>query len=134
MRFDLDKHMRLHEQAMYVRARRTEMIASNLANADTPDYKARDIDFKTVLRQVKGEDKASMLAVTQPGHLQAGGGSAADAEALFRHPFQASIDGNTVDAQMEKAEFAQNALQYQASLDFLGGKIKSLILAIKGGR
>lgn len=134
MRFDLDKYVKLNEQAVYVRARRTEMLASNLANADTPDYKAKDLDFKGILRQVQGMGPASTLKTTQPGHIQPGGQNAKDAESLFRQPFQASIDGNTVDPQIEKAQFSENAVQYQASLDFLGGKLKGLLLAIKGGQ
>jgi len=132
MRFDLDKIVNLYEQALYVRSRRTGFISSNIANADTPNYKAQDIDFKSVLRNVADEDSASRLKTTSERHLQPAGGSAFDAEVLYRQPFQASIDGNTVDPQIEKAEFAQNAVQYQASLDFLGGRFKGLTSAIKG--
>ncbi|MDH5231418.1 MAG: flagellar basal body rod protein FlgB [Gammaproteobacteria bacterium] len=132
MRFDLDKAMGIHEQALYVRSRRSSLIASNLANADTPFYKAQDIDFKDVLGKVANTSGAAKLEMTSPGHLQPGGMSAHDAERLYRHPFQASIDGNTVDAQMEKSEFAQNAVMYQTSLNFLTGKFKSLKSALKG--
>ena len=134
MRFDLDKYVRLHEQAVYVRARRTEMLASNLANADTPNYKAKDVDFKGILRQVAGMDEGSRLKTTHTGHIQPGGQDGRDAEGLFRNPHQASLDGNTVDPQVEKAEFSSNAVQYQVSLDFLGGRFKGLLTAIKGGQ
>ncbi len=132
MRFDLDKAMGIHEQALYVRARRSSVIASNLANADTPNYKARDIDFKTVLKNLAGDTGPGRMLNTQPGHIQPAGSSVDDAELLYRYPYQPSIDGNTVDSQLEKSEFTQNALRYQATLQFLGGKIKGLMKAIKG--
>lgn len=132
MRFDLDKAMGIHEQALYVRARRGGIIASNLANADTPNYKARDVDFRQVLRQVAGADSSERLKTTHSGHIQPGGAGAQDAELLYRQPHQPSIDGNTVDAQMEKARFTENAVQYQTSLQFLTGRIKGLKSAIKG--
>ncbi len=132
MRFNLDKAMGIHEQALYVRARRSSILASNLANADTPNYKARDIDFKAVLSGIVADKGPGRLARTQPGHIQPGGTSVRDSELLYRIPYQASVDGNTVDAQVEKSEFTQNALRYQASLQFLGSKIKGLMKAIKG--
>jgi len=132
MRFDLDKAMGIHEQALYVRARRSSIIASNLANADTPNYKARDIDFKAVLKNLAGDTGPGRMNTTQPGHIQPAGSSAGDSELLYRYPYQPSIDGNTVDSQLEKSEFTQNALRYQATLQFLGGKIKGLMKAIKG--
>ncbi len=134
MRFDLDKIVRVYEQALYLRARRSELIASNLANADTPNYKARDLDFRAVMRQVGGMSGPERPKITHPGHILPGGGDARSAEPLYRQPLQPSLDGNTVDAQVEKAEFAENALRYQATLQFLGGKLKSMITAVKGGR
>ncbi len=133
MRFDLDKAMGIHEQALYVRARRSSTISSNLANADTPNYKARDIDFRQVLGNIAGNEPAARMKTTHVRHMNPGGGSAENAELLYRHPYQPSIDGNTVDAQVEKAKFAENAVQYQASLGFLTGKMKGLKKAIKGG-
>jgi len=134
MRFDLDKIVNVYEQALYLRARRNEVLAANLANADTPNYKARDIDFRAVMRQVAGPVGPERLVVTRPGHIQPGGTDARSAELLYRQPLQPSLDGNTVDAQVEKAKFTENALRYQATLQFLGGKFKSLVNAIKGGR
>ena len=132
MRFDLDKYVSLHEQGVYVRARRTEMIAANIANADTPNYKSKDFDFRSVLEHVADTGSASQLQMTSPKHIQPGGRSAHDAEAKYRYPLQASLDGNTVDPQMEKAEFSRNALEYRAAMDFLGGQFKGLTAAIKG--
>ena len=134
MRFNLDKAMGIHEQALYVRSRRNSMIASNIANVDTPNYKAKDIDFRSVLRNAAGMDGGDMVMRTHANHIQPGGSTAADAEELFRYPYQASLDGNTVDGQMEKANYAQNTVQYQASMSFLTGKFQGLKKAIKGGQ
>jgi flagellar basal-body rod protein FlgB len=134
MRFDLENYFGIHGDALKIRGRRTEVLASNLANADTPGYKARDIDFKSALERAgaSGND-ARVLKTTQPGHLQAGGSPAGSGDVLYRVPLQPSQDGNTVDTQREQAAFAENAIRYQASLEFLGGRITSLINAIKGG-
>lgn len=135
MRFDLDSYFGVHAQALKIRGRRTEVIASNLANADTPGYKARDVDFKNALARADGTvSSGRVLKTTQPGHMSGGsGGSATGEQLLYRVPLQPSQDGNTVDTQREQAAFAENAIRYQASLEFLGGRIRGLISAIKGG-
>lgn len=133
MRFDLDNAFGIHQQAMLVRSKRAEIIASNLANADTPGYQARDIDFKAMLQQTKSSGSSTGLKTTHPAHIQVGqtiGGQSA--EIMYRTPLQPSIDGNTVDTQLEKANFTQNAVQYQTSVHFLSGKIKALKSAIRG--
>ena len=132
MRFNLDKAMGIHETALYVRARRSATLSSNLANSDTPNYKARDIDFRQVLQNANAQSSGGAMKTTNSKHIQPGGNSASSAELLYRQPFQASIDGNTVDAQIEKAKFAENSMQYQSSLSFLTGKIKALKSAITG--
>ena len=132
MRFSLDKAMGIHPEALFVRARRSSLIASNLANADTPRYKAQDIDFRSVLRNSAGIHDEGRMKSTNRGHIQAGGFSASSAELLYRNPHQPSIDGNTVDAQVEKAEFAENTLMYQTSLRFVDGKISAIKKAIRG--
>jgi len=132
MRFNLDSAMGMHEQALYVRAKRTSLIASNLANSDTPEYKARDIDFRSILKQVAGSDDATSMKRTQSGHMAPIGSSSQDAELLYRYPHQASIDGNTVDADMEKSQFAENTVRYQTTMHFLSSRIKGLKSAIKG--
>jgi len=133
MRFDLDNVFGIHEQAVRVRERRAELLASNLANADTPNYKARDVDFKQLLQEAKAGDQSSGMKTTNVKHQQAEGFAAGmNAELLYRNPLQPSVDGNTVDSQVEKSQFIQNAMQYQASLSFLSGKIKSLKTALKG--
>ncbi len=132
MRFSLDKAMGIHAEALFVRARRSSLIASNIANADTPNYKAQDIDFKSILRNSAGMPDEGRMKSTHRGHIQAGGFSASSAELLYRYPHQPSIDGNTVDAQVEKAEFAENTLMYQTSLKFIDGKISGIKKAIRG--
>ena len=132
MRFNLDKAMGIHETALYVRAKRSSILSSNLANSDTPDYKARDVDFKNVLRNAAGMQTSGTVKITNSKHIQPSGNDAKSAELLYRHPMQPSLDGNTVDAQIEKAKFAENAMQYQTSLSFLTGKFKGLHKALRG--
>ena len=132
MRFNLDKAMGIHETALYVRAKRSAIISSNLANSDTPDYKSRDIDFREVLKNAEARSSGGTMKTTNPKHIQPGGYDAASAELLYRQPYQPSVDGNTVDAQIEKAKFAENSMQYQTTLSFLTGKFKKLTSAIKG--
>lgn len=130
MSLSLDKALGIHAQALALRARRAEVLAANLANADTPGYKARDLDFASVLSGAQGERIG--LAATVRGHLSGEAAAAGSGALLYRVPLQPSIDGNTVDTQTEYAEFARNALQYQASLSFLNGRIRTLMTAIRG--
>jgi len=109
---------------------RSSLLASNLANADTPGFKARDIDFRKALAKAGGEQIS--LKTTQGAHLGGASSAVSDAAKLYRIPNQPSIDGNTVDSQVEQAEFTKNALHYQSTLTFLNGKFKGLRLAIKG--
>lgn len=121
----------LSPQVMALRARRMELLASNIANADTPGYKARDIDFAAAMRRAGGQARAPGLRLTHPGHL---GASARVGEApiLYRIPLQPSMDGNTVESHREHAAFMDNAVRYQASLNFLDGRIRGLRTAIRG--
>jgi flagellar basal-body rod protein FlgB len=136
MALDIDKHLGVLPTALAVRSRRTELLATNLANADTPNYKARDLDFRAALAAASGPGTAGRplaLANTQPGHQ--GGASAADpadAALKYRVPLAPALDGNTVDAQLEQASFAENAVRYQATLTFLNAKFRSLMTAITG--
>ena len=127
----LDQAFGIHEQALKLRAYRSEVLASNLANADTPGFKARDIDFAQVLR---GEvNNATQLAATNPRHISTGGSGVAQGVPLsYRIPLQPSTDGNTVDAEQEQMAFSRNAMEYQASLSFIDGRIKGLMTAIRG--
>lgn len=119
-----------HERALELRALRNEILASNLANADTPHYKARDIDFRTALA---GEQRGR-VAMTRTSELHQGGYSTnrLDARVMYRVPMQATLDGNTVETDVEQAQFAENAVQYRASLRFLDGAIRSLKYALRG--
>lgn len=129
-----DRALGIHPQALEVASRRLELLASNIANADTPNYKARDLDFRAALQHASGERGAGLMAATHPKHLQGGAGSRAGslAEPLYRVPNHASLDGNTVDSQQEHANFAENAVRYQASLDFINARLRGLRSAIKG--
>ena len=133
MAIDFSRAFGIHEQALRLRARRSEILAANLANADTPGYKARDIDFKSVLSQARDNQKLDVrMKVTHTGHIKTDAGAVSSSELLYRIPPQPSLDGNTTEPEVEQAEFATNALQYQASFRFLNGRIKGLLSAIKG--
>jgi flagellar basal-body rod protein FlgB len=111
-------------------SKRSSLLASNIANADTPNFKARDIDFRAVLAGAGGDNIA--LQTTQPGHIAGAGGLLSGPDLLYRVPTQPSLDGNTVNAEIEQAEFTENAVRYQSTLTFLTGRFQSLKLALKG--
>lgn len=124
----------IHARALGVWQQRSEAIAANLANADTPDYKARDVDFRKALAQAGAGDGALQLATPSAGQIAADGASAGgDAPLAWRVPLQPSMDGNTVDAQVEQAAYAANSVHYQASLTFISAQIRMLRTAITGG-
>lgn len=127
----MDSILGVHEAALLFRARRMEVLAANLANADTPQYKARDVEFSSVL-QGKMANGAS-LAVTDPRHIAASPPAAAS-ELKYRLPHQPAQDGNTVEADLELARYAENAVSYQASLLFVNGRISTLRTALAGTR
>ena len=126
----IDEAFGIHEQALKLKARRAEVLSGNIANADTPGYKARDFDFHQLLQQQMPQTER--MKVTQPGHIQAEAGIVPPSQMGYRIPLQPSLDGNSVDTQLEHSAFASNALEYQASLRFLSGNIKKLLTAIKG--
>jgi flagellar basal-body rod protein FlgB len=131
MAISIDNVLGLHENAVKLRSKRTELIAGNIANADTPGYKARDFDFKQALDQARSQTVSpSHMKTTNPGHMTGNGGFGVDLQ--YSTPMQPSIDGNTVDLQIEKTKFTENAMRHQASLEFLDSKIKGMIRAIKG--
>lgn len=132
MALSLDKALGVHESALYLRSKRTELLASNLANADTPNYKARDINFASALRAAESGKVAAPVNATNTRHLAVGDAVGGEGLMMYRTPSQASLDGNTVDTQVEQAEFARNALHYQASLMFIEKRLKGLLSAIKG--
>lgn len=126
----------VHAQALGLWQRRAEVISSNLANADTPGFLARDLDFRKAMAAATGavEGNALPMTATESGHI--GGNPAfamADADKLaYRAQTQPTMDGNTVDTQVEQAQFAGNAIHYQASLSFITGQIHAMRLAITG--
>jgi flagellar basal-body rod protein FlgB len=137
MPISLDKHLGVHAQALQLRSKRTELLAANLANADTPGYRARDIDFKTALAQASGNAQPGVhLQTTSAGHIgpasSNGLNGAPGPELKYRTPLAPSLDGNTVDAQLEQAAFAENTVRYQATLQFLNSKFRGLMTAITG--
>lgn len=132
MKTELDKALRFHQSALNLQARRQELLASNIANADTPHYKARDIDFAAALKGALGGTGAPLaLAGTSPQHLQSGQ-TAFGAPVGYRQTFQASVDGNTVNMDVERAAFASNALHYEASVTFINGLLRGMQTAING--
>jgi flagellar basal-body rod protein FlgB len=140
MALDLDSYLGVHAQALYIESRRTELLAANLANADTPGFKARDIDFKEALAAASPIDGATSpapkLRATDVRHLNVGnavGGISTEAGTLkYRVPLAPSLDGNTVDVQLEQAAFAENSVRYQATLTLLNMRLRGLMTAITG--
>ena len=126
----LDQAFGIHEQALKLRAERSEVLAANLANADTPGYKARDFDFDKVLRGQM--PPATQLAATNGRHIGSAPSLVPSNALEYRIPLQPSVDGNTVDAETEQVAFSRNAMEYEASLRFLDGRIRGLLTAIRG--
>jgi flagellar basal-body rod protein FlgB len=121
----------IHEQALLLHGQRLGVLATNLANADTPGYKARDIDFSAVLSQTQGETQLPMQ-VTHAEHINFSGGELPSGELKYRNPYQASLDGNTVEMPVEQAAFSENNVRYQASLNFINLRISELQFVIAG--
>ena len=131
MAINFDSAFGIHEIALNLRAERAEVLASNLANADTPHFKARDIDFSKALEQASSK-RQSGLVQTHEKHFNSQIGTEIPGLS-YRIPLQPDTgDGNTVEAQIEQTKFAENAMQYQASLTFLSGRIKGLMSALRG--
>jgi flagellar basal-body rod protein FlgB len=131
-----DKLFGVHAQALGLWQRRAEVISSNLANADTPGFLARDLDFKKAMTAATGATDGTTLPMTatEAGHI-GGNPAVALGEAnrlAYRAETQPSMDGNTVDTQVEQAQFAANAIHYQASLSFINAQIHTMRLAITG--
>jgi flagellar basal-body rod protein FlgB len=133
MAISFDKALGVHPQTIAIRSQRAEMLASNIANADTPGYKAKDIDFAQAFKAAKSNQlSGNTMLRTNEKHI-AGGTRLTNGVELFRNPNQADTgDGNSVDIQVERNLYVQNALEYQASLQFLTGKFKGLKKALGG--
>ena len=138
----LDDYLRFNEAALSLRSQRQQLLASNIANADTPNYKARDIDFASALQGALNRPSAA------PAHLMRGTSSAhitgagpnnpdhlPDGSALqYRTVQQGNVDGNTVDMDVERNQFADNAIRYEAGITFINAQIRGLMAAIQGGQ
>jgi flagellar basal-body rod protein FlgB len=133
----LDDAFRFSETSLRLRSERQQLLASNIANADTPNYKARDIDFNKALQSAMSSPRADGgLTVTNPNHIAKNSISVADSIAgaplLYRRPQQGSIDGNTVDMDVERNQFADNAIRYEAGVTLLTSQIRNMLAAIQG--
>lgn len=128
MTINFDKALGVHPQALALREKRGELLAANLANADTPGYKARDLNFEAVFKQ--NLQLPQRMERTNARHLP--NQNLLQVHTMYRNPNQAALDGNTVEANVEQAKYAENAVQYQASLQFLNSKFSGLMLALKG--
>ncbi len=134
MSISFDRALGIHEQALGFRAQRAEVLANNIANADTPHYKARDLDFATVLAEQSGKSARGSVGLnrTDSRHIPGDGVPTGEAGLLYRNPLHASIDQNTVDLQIEQSNYAENAVHFQASFTLLNSKFKGLISALRG--
>ena len=129
----IDDALRFNQTALTLRAARQELIASNIANADTPNYKARDINFASALQgALAGSAGKLQMAATAGTHLSGGDKGVLGAPVQYRTVVQPSADGNTVDMDVERAQFADNALRYEASVKFVSEDIKAILTAIQG--
>ena len=134
MKIGFEAALGVHPAALQLRAQRMEVLANNIANADTPGFKARDIDFRSVLAARLGETGAADAPLTRTNarHLATSRAEPLTEMLMFRNPQLPSLDGNTVDSNMEKTAFADNVLQLQAAMRFVDGRFKGLMTAIKG--
>ena len=116
--------------ALQAQSVRMSTIASNLSNADTPGYKAQDLDFDAALRNAQGLDANGLMKTTNEKHYEIGGGL--NPFQIAKEGVQPSIDGNTVDPDAERAAYGRAALEYRASLSFVESKVRSMLTAITG--
>lgn len=133
----IGKDFEFYQKALTLRQQRQEVLATNIANADTPNYKARDIDFSATLRQAMGQGGGlprlpdTSLTLTSPRHIPAKAHTEASAQELYRVPLQPSLDGNTVDMDVERVQFADNTTRYQTDIQVLNQRIKYMLSALQ---
>ncbi|PUE18823.1 MULTISPECIES: flagellar basal body rod protein FlgB [unclassified Limnohabitans] len=125
----LNQALGVHEQALNVKSQRLEVLAQNIANADTPNYKSRDIDFKAVMKETQLQGAA--MQVTNKGHFAVGQELNPDGM-RYRIPFNTSFDGNTVEMSVEQANYGKAAADYQATLNFLENRVSGIRKALRG--
>lgn len=131
MAISIDKVFGIHENAMHLQSRRAQLISQNLANSDTPGYKAKDIDFKTAMKSAANGTMQAPLKATQAGHIQPKGFFMGN-EQLYRQPMQPSLDGNTVEPHVEMSEFTENSMRYLMTLRIMSGRINGMLTALRG--
>ena len=124
----IKKQISFFGSALNIRNKRNDIIASNIANAATPNFKARDINF---LDEFKKVTKNGDISINHDKHITTKNYNISN-KALYREPLIASLDGNTVELSVEQMEFAENTMRYQTTLNFLNGKITKLMSAIRG--
>lgn len=133
----LEQDLSIYRNALGLRNHRQELLASNIANADTPNYKARDVDFKSALASAMGAaggdiGKSLTMARTSAGHLPGEGEAPYAAMTQYRGEYQGAVDGNTVNMDVERSAFAENALQAEALITFINKRFEGLRMAING--
>lgn len=126
----IKNHLGLHAQALPLREQRMKLIASNLSNADTPGYKAVDLDFDAALRNAQGQS-SNALNVTDSQHFPTGNDGLNPFQ-VVRQGLQPNLDGNTVDGDIERAAYGRAALEYRASMSFVESKVRGMLTAITG--
>ncbi len=131
MTISINNMFGVHENAMQLQGHRAQLLSQNLANSDTPGYKAKDIDFKSVLKSASNGNLNVPLKSTQTGHIQPKG-FFMGAEELYRQPMQSSLDGNTVEPHVEMAEFTDNSMRYLMTLRIMSGRVNDMLSAIRG--
>ena len=134
---DINSYLAVYSQALDLRAHRQQVLASNIANADTPYYKARDFDFKAAFAEAMGRQAADghlALSRTHDGHLPLASGALAGVNLQYRTEHQSAVDGNTVDMDVERAQIADNALQYQMLTQFVTQKLQGMRSAISSNQ
>ncbi|MBL4622032.1 MAG: flagellar basal body rod protein FlgB [Immundisolibacteraceae bacterium] len=127
-----DALLGLPATALVIHEQRNQLLASNIANADTPGYKARDLDFRAMLKSASSNSAQSALRTTSRNHISQLVMGPAGSELLYRIPMQNSQDGNTVEADIEQAAYGENSVRFQAAVRFVDGRAKSLLSAIRG--
>ena len=133
MAINFDNALGIHDDALSFRSRRASVLANNIANLDTPGFKARDMDFAAAMAKASDLSQPLSIKTTQQSHIGGqGSGTELDSELLYRSPSQPSIDGNTVEEHVEHAAYMENSLAFQASFTFLNSKFKGLTSAIRG--
>jgi flagellar basal-body rod protein FlgB len=129
----LTDSLNFHGQALTLRAERQKLLASNIANGDTPGYQARDLDFATALREATGATPATPAMTRSSGaHLSGSTSATSEPRLMYATGSQTNLDGNTVDMDRERASFVDNAVKYEATLRFINGNVRTMLDAIKG--